>query len=121
MRKHVESLHADLIYATKGLKNSNSDPGSKQVALIDRKSLDFEKKIQLCSILKLIYFIGKNKKTLLLDLDDTLVHTCSLFESPKHILTINLPEGAKTVDYFFFFFFFTLFTVDRNKFETFLL
>ena len=42
LRKHVESLHADLIYATKGLKNSTSDLGAKQVALIDRKSLDFD-------------------------------------------------------------------------------
>jgi len=39
------------------------------------------------------------KKTLLLDLDDTLIHSCSLFEDPQYTLTININEGLKTVTF----------------------
>ena len=102
LKNHMESLHKDLIYATKGLKHSDFNLKLRQVALVDKKSLNFAIKIQLCLI---SYFLGNNKKTLLLDLDETLIHTCSLFENPQYILTIKLPEGTKTVNNFTFCFF----------------
>lgn len=55
LKNHMESLHKDLIYATKGLKHSDFNPKLRQVALIDKKSLEILIKIQLCLILKRIF------------------------------------------------------------------
>ena len=35
------------------------------------------------------------KKTLLLDLDETLIHSCNLKENPQHILTATNEFGEK--------------------------
>lgn len=41
LKNHLESLHKDLIYVTKGLKHSDLNLKFRQVALIDKKSLTF--------------------------------------------------------------------------------
>lgn len=40
-------------------------------------------------------FEAPRKKTLLLDLDETLIHSCNLKENPQHILTAINEFGEK--------------------------
>lgn len=67
-KKHLMLLHKGLIYATKNLKSpSEKFIRSKQVSLPEP--------------------ITKKTKTLLLDLDETLIHTCMLRDNPDVVLS----------------------------------
>ena len=46
-----------------------------------------------------IFFLDKpnNRKTLFLDLDETLIHSCYSFENPEYILKLKHLEGTINV------------------------
>ena len=39
--------------------------------------------------------LATKKKTLLLDLDETLIHTCQLKEDPEHVVLVPTENGGK--------------------------
>ena len=43
-------------------------------------------------------FLEKNQKTLLLDLDETLIHSCPLSENPKYIVDKDIFQGEASVN-----------------------
>lgn len=76
LKKHISITYRGLVYSVKCLKGpSDKYIKTKQVSLIESK-------------------IPK-KKTLLLDLDETLIHSCNLKENPQHILTATNEFGEK--------------------------
>lgn len=42
-----------------------------------------------------IFESATKKKTLLLDLDETLIHTCQLKENPEHVVLVPTDNGSK--------------------------
>lgn len=69
-KKHLMMMHKGLVYATKNLKSpSEKFIRSKQISLPEQ--------------------ITKKTKTLLLDLDETLIHSCMLRDNPDVILSYN--------------------------------
>jgi len=48
-----------------------------------------------CEIIFFLVVLATKKKTLLLDLDETLIHTCQLKEDPEHVVLVPTENGGK--------------------------
>jgi len=72
---------------------------SKQVDVTRPKS---NLKFYLTFLLRIICLFGIDSKgnTLLLDLDETLIHSCSLRDGPDHIVVAHSDKGEETKVFF---------------------
>lgn len=89
----AQSLLNELKTMRKNLEEWECDPW-KSVILINESSFE-----NFFLFLSTKNFLDKlsNKKTLFLDLDETLIHSCNSFDNPEYILKLKLSEGTINV------------------------
>lgn len=90
VHKHLMTVHKGLTYATTCLKSpSSAYLDSKKIFLPPRSSSKYFSFITS-------YFNSGKAKTLVLDLDETLVHACTSLEDPDEILWGKNAQGQLT-------------------------
>jgi hypothetical protein len=78
LKEHLKKVHSSLVYGVHHLKKPKDETlHTKFVCLGEQKD--------------------KNQKTLFLDLDETLIHSCMLNENPKYVVEGDIFQGDSAV------------------------